>query len=775
MRISAAISRQEAPRREADRIVRTVCSPNCTGSCGIKTHVRDDRIIRVEPADFPEPEYRRICLKGIAMAMQRVDHPDRIRYPLRRKGPRGCGEWERMSWDEALDHLAGRLAGIASEYGSRANSWISMTGNYGIIAMMLSSRVANCLGGTAFTNLGLMGDLGANMGFLPALGVHQEAHDWPDISGSRLIVLFGKNMAETEHSDMHFLFDAIEKGACVVVVDPRYSRTASKAHQWISLRPGTDAALVLGMLNVIVREGLFDEEYVKLYTNAPFLVRTDNGKLLREHDLVRDGGDGFMVLEGATERVVPALLCPTPKLRGSVTVSCGNGTPLACRTAFDVMLDLWRNYTPGRAAWLCEVPAEVIEQLARNYATTRPASLWVGQGSQRYYHGHLAYRAAITLAALCGNIGRRHAGVSWGGGTLLRMILGTPQGWLCPGGRRGATYPGTRMFDIIATGRPYPIKSLWVHNYGFGTQSPRRRQFIGQILPQLELFVVSEQMMTEAARHADFVLPTTSYYEDEADLVGSWNNRYIQLRAPAIPPIGESRTDWQIFKELCIRMGHGEGWEMSAEESCEYILRHCEDPLVSSVDWQELKEKGVALAGAASPRVPFADLKFPTPSGRIELYTEQLKDFDQAVLVFKEPLESNRRPKAREYPLTLMTTHQMHTVHGQHVMLPWIRELLPGPRLEMNPVDAAPRSIAEGDMVAVYNDRGRLRVRATLTEAIKPGAVNLPQGWWPKDFAEGHYSDLSHVTPNPVQEAILETNFPPFDNLVEIRKEGGRP
>jgi molybdopterin-containing oxidoreductase family molybdopterin binding subunit len=172
---------------EPDKVVRTVCSPNCTCSCGINVFVKDEKILKVEPADFPDNRYRRICLKGIANALQRVYHPDRIKYPMRRKGERGEGRWERISWDEAFDYLAEKLTGISMKYGPEANSWMSMTGNYGIIAMTVSMRIANCLGGTFFTNMGIMGDLAANMGFFPTLGVQQEAHEWTEMIGSKFI------------------------------------------------------------------------------------------------------------------------------------------------------------------------------------------------------------------------------------------------------------------------------------------------------------------------------------------------------------------------------------------------------------------------------------------------------------------------------------------------------------------------------------------------------------------------------------------------------------
>ena len=746
-----------------DRIVRSVCSPNCTGSCGINVHVKDGKMLKVEPADFPDPRYRRICLKGISMAMQRVDHEGRIRYPMLRKGERGGGEWQRLSWDDAFDYVAGKLDGIAKRYGPESNAWISMTGNYGILSMMLSSRVANSLGGTAFSNLGLMGDLGANMGFLPTLGVHQESNEWPDIVDSKLIILFGKNIADTAHSDIHFMFEAMEKGARVVSIDPRFSRTSTKADQWIPIRPGTDAAMILGMMQVIIDSNLHAADYLRQHSNSAYLVREDDGSLLRicGDCAVLDENTGLPAIAGSTP--VPAL-----DWRGSVMLP--GGDEVAVRTGFNVLRESLRDYTPEKASALCDVPAETIRSLALEYARTDPASLWIGQGTQRYYNGHQSFRALITLGAICGNIGKRHAGVSWGGGSLLRLIFATPASWLMPGGRTGRVYPGTRMHEIISSGAPYPIKSLWAHNYGFGTQAPRRNRFIREALPQLDLFAVSELVWTQAAQLADIVLPATSYYEEEADVVASWNNMYVQLRTRAIDPVGEAKPDWDIFKGVCERLGQGEHWRMSAMEACEQIVREATDPCIRDMSWEELREKGVTRAAMPSPHVPFADLKFPTPSGHIEVYTESLVQHGQGVPTFEEPLEGNRREKARRYPLTFMSNHSMYSANATHMILPWIREVAPEPRVEMHPHDAAARGLQDADPIRIYNDRGAFVAHVHVTEGIKPGALNLSQGWWPEHFISGHYSDLTQMPLNAAQETILESNYPVYDCLVEVER-----
>ena len=757
-------------KQKPDRVVRTVCSPNCTGSCAINAYVKDGRLLKIEPADFPDERYKRICLKGISMAMQRIEHADRVRYPMRRRGERGGGQWERISWDEAFGYLAEKLTDIAKRHGPQANSWISMTGNYGVMAQMLSSRVANCLGGTAFTNLGIMGDLGANMGYLPALGVHQEANEWPDVVGCKLIILFGKNIADTAHSDMHFLFDAIEQGARVVSVDPRYSRTSAKADQWISIRPGTDTVMIMAMIKVILDEGLHDAEYLKRYSNLPFLVRSDDKQCLRMRDLDAAAGDDFVVIDAGSGKPAAAHVDRDCELSWQGEVRLADGSGVYCRTGFAALRAGCDEYTLAHAEAVTEVPQQVIRDLAREYARVAPASLWIGQGTQRYYNGHQVYRALITLGAITGNIGKRHAGVNWGGGSLLRLIFAIPDEWLAPGGKIGRVYPGTRIHEIIGSGEPYPVKSLWTHNYGFGTQTPQRRHFFERVLPQLELFVVSELMMTEAAQYADIVLPVTSYYEEEADLVGSWNNMYVQLRTQAIDRVGEAKPDWEIFKGVCERMGQGDGWRMSALESVRFILERSKDPIFSSIDWEMLRRDGVVRAAIDSPHIPFKEMRFATPSGRIELYTEKLAGHGQELPGYVEPIEGNRRDRAAQFPLTLMTNHSMHSVNAQHTILPWIREVSPGPRVDINPSDAAARGIADGDAIKVFNDRGFFKVRANVTEGIRSGALNLPQGWWPKDFIEGHYSDVMHMPLNPAQEAILESNYPIFDCLVEVEK-----
>lgn len=754
-----------------DRIVRTVCSPNCSGTCGVNAFVKDDRILKIEPAAYPDPGFERICLKGMAMAMQRIHHPDRLTYPLKRVGARGEGRFEPISWGEAFDTLAGELQRIGAQHGFEACAWMTMSGNYGFKATTSPERMANCLGGTVLTHGGMMGDLACAMGYLPVLGVGSTCNDLADLRHAKLIVIFGRNAADTDHSEMRFLFDAMEAGARVVMIDPRHSRTAAKADEWISLRAGTDGALVLGMIQAIIEAGLHDRAFLVRHTNAAYLVRGDTGALLRERDLVSSGSEAFMVWDAALAAACAANESCEPLLDASPEMTLANGLRVHCHTGWSLMRERWASFTPERAAAICEVPAATIRRLALEYASTSPAWIWAGAGPQRYANGHLAHRAYVTLGALTGNIGKPYAGVNCLDGAHMRLTFNAPREWLAPGGARGRTLPGVHMREIIASGEPYPIKSLWLTAYGFASQSPSLQRFVAEALPRLDLFVVTEQLMTEAARYADLVLPCVSCYEDELDLVAGGEHWYLQLRRRAISPVGESKNDYDIFRGVLDRMKRAEHWQMREEEICRFVLEHHADPAIRAVDWEELKAKGVVRVEIPRPHVPFADLRFPTPSGRIELYTESLGRFGEEILDYREPLESARTNLARKYPLTLLSPKHVHSTHSQHTMLPWIRELLPEARLEIHPRDAAERGIGDGDLVRIFNERGTLCTRALVSEAVRPGLVSVPQGFWREHFAAGHPGDLGQIVRSPVQDAIIETNYPVWDVLVQVAKE----
>lgn len=774
-----------------DKVARSVCAPNCVGSCGINAYVKDDTIVKIEPAEFPDNRYHRMCLRGVSNAMQRVYSPDRVKYPMKRVGERGSGEFERISWEAAIELIHENMQKNIDAYGPTANAFLGMTGNYGVFPQIIDGLLAATYDGTQFTNFGIMGDNGCNMGFLPPLGVQQDASAWEDLIGSKAIIMFGCNYAETSMQEMHFVFDAQEAGSKLVVVDPRFSRTAAKADWWIPIRPGTDAALALGMMSHIVAQGKHDQEYVRTYTNGAFLVDAATKKLVRD-------GENYLVWDEKANKAVPVAALPdklkpaypsvavtgdvpevakvpeTAALLGSYSLSVG-GADVAAKPAFQLLVDSLAAYTPELASAICDVPAEDIVRLAELYVNETPASLRVSQGTNRYWNGHLPTRALIQLAGITGNVGKPHANINWAGGTLMRILFSLAPTAVTPReGHKASPLPGSQWYDIVATQQPYPVKMLWTHNYGWGTQGPDRNRMIKDVLPQLDFIVVSEQVMTPGASYADLVLPVTSYYEEPFELLTSWSNMYVQVREQAISQQWEAKTDYQVAQMLAEKFGILEEteWKLDIEEyGRKHILGESLAPEFSTIDFDELMEKKVVRANYPENYVAFESMRFQTPSGKIELYTEDLIDFGEELACHYEPLEGIRNELAGRYPLTFMNCRTVYTTHSQHVQLPWIREVAPEPWLEISPPDAEARGIASGDVVEVFNDRGSYQVKALVTSEIKPGCLNQRQGWWPKDFpGETHYSSLIQITLNPAQDAISETNFAPCDNLVEVKK-----
>jgi molybdopterin-containing oxidoreductase family molybdopterin binding subunit len=757
-----------------DRVIKTVCSPNCFGTCLLNVSVKDDRIIKVEPAAYPDPGFERICVKGIAMATERIHHPKRLRNPMIRAGARGENRWLEASWDDAYGYIAERIERVAARDGWKANAWLGMTGNYGARARRSKDRIANTLGGTLFTDLGLMGDLASLQGSITTLGTFA-SNESKDIVNAKYLLFAGRNTADTGHSEMKFVFDALERGAKLVVIDPRFSRTAAKADTWIALRPGSDTALVLGMMHVIISKGLMDEAFVSSHTNGPLLVDESTGALIRTRDLAPLASESFMVWDDAVGRAVPLRSAIMPRLRGSVDLFAEDGTHIRARTAFDLQWNEIRKFTPQVAAEICNILPESIEQLAIEYATADPAWLYISQGIGRYQTGHTQTRAYIALAAICGNIGKPFAGASLVDGPYLRLVKNLSPEWMTPTGTETHSLPGTRMMEAIIDDDPYPVRSLWLDTYGFATQGPLFKRFVQEALPKLDLFVINEQMLTPAVEYADVALPVVSYYEDDWELVGGGDIWYMMLRRRAINPVGTSRNDYEIYKGICERLGKGEHWQMSLEETAHLMLRTNADPLIRAIDWETLKRDKVARVprpltdSADQIYTPFSDLRFETPSGKIELYQEQFRDIGEAIIAHKEPAASKRRDSNKRFPLQLMTYKHVHSAHSTHTILDGVRELRKGPELEIYYKDAQARNIESGDEVIVFNDRGQFRVKAKLVDTLVAGLVALAQGWWHADYPEGHPSDLGHLDKSEYQSRLSETNYAVFDISVDVR------
>lgn len=743
------------------KLVRTVCDPNCHASprCGITAHVSDGRITKIEPGGFPLPEYdRRICAMGMARLEQQY-HRDRLRYPLKRSGGRGAGAWQRISWDEAFDIVAERLRAISEKFGSRSLAFFAGSGAAGVLTKGSVQRFAAAVGGTAHRAGGV--DYGVPKGLEYMFGVPASTyfrpggHEFADAVNSRMILIWGGNGADTRLVDFHFVLEAQHRGAKLVCIDPNRSATAQRADQWVSPRPGTDTALALSLLNEIIENQQHDQPFLQLRTNAPFLVRRDNGEFLR------DANSSFMVWDAFSQRAVPASATATSALIGHYRIELEGGKLVDCAPAFELLRALAASYPAERAAKITEVDAATIRQLAREFATSKPASIRIGYGVDRWYHCDYTARAAGTLVAATGNIGIPGGGISVHDGTYPAPL--NLNSFRAPDGREAATLDIIGLTQAIEHGEPYPVRALWLSASNmFNQTAANRTRAMSEVVPKLEFIVVVDQFLTDTAAVADIVLPAASIFEKN-DLVAGM---FLQLQRQAVKPEGECKADFDIVAGIAERMGLGRYFDRPPEDYLREMIE-TNRSLLRGITLERLQhEDAILLNRPPKPYVAFSDFKFKTASGRIELYKEELVKHGADLPRYREPIEASpENPLQRRFPLTLMFSHSRHRIHSSFANLDMMKQHEPEPTVELNPVDAERRQLMAHQLVRVRNERGSVCLRCRINPNLKPGVVVISEGSWVKDFLAGDPYSLTHERVSATSE-----NYAFFDTLVDVEQ-----
>lgn len=686
----------------AEQTIMTTCSSHCGGTCILKAHVKDGKVTRIETDDGPDPQFR-ACLKARAYR-QRVYAPDRLQYPLKRVGERGKGQFERVSWDEALGAVAEQLKRVRATYGSASVLFLQSGGDvnwlhsYKVIDRLL------CMSGGCTRTWGLVSYEGALFSSIASYGEAAACPGRDDLLNSRFILLWGcdpsSSVANTNH--IWYLAQAREKGIKIVAVDPRYHDSAAvAAEQWVPIRPGTDAAVLLAMAYVIISEHLQDKRFIDTYT-----VGFDK---YADHVLGKDDG--------------------TAK-------------------------------TPAWAETITGIPAATIASLAREFATRKPAALISGIGPGRTAYGEQYHRAATALAAITGNVGvhgGEPAARSWdsiyngypfqlgrgisSGGNPVEAGAPPRQYSITGGGARmgtsGARIHITSAPDAILKGKaggyPADIKLAYLVNINYLNQTANLNKTV-EAFKKLEFVVVQEQFMTATAKFADIVLPTNTFFERN-DFTAGGGTPFYGAMNKIVPSLYESKSHLEIGIALAAKMGLKDFNDKTEEEWLRGIAKA--GPFK---DYDSFKKEGSYKVPLAEPFVTFKEQiddpkghPFPTPSGRIELFCQRLADMHHPeippVPKYIEAWEGVNDPLARKYPLQLITTHSRMRAHTQFHNIPWIRELAPH-AVTINARDAKARNIKDGDTVRVFNDRGQMALPARVNERIMPGVVEVPQGAW---------------------------------------------
>ncbi len=665
--------------------------------------VEDGRATKIQ-GDPAHPMTRGFLCAKVAKYLDRVYSPDRVLYPMRRVTPKGpvagltslagrtkasvptrapdaSATWQRISWEEALDEIATRFRAIIAEFGSEAILPYSYGGTLGALnSASMDRRFFGRLGASqleraicsAAGEAGLLSVLGVKLGTEP----EQFAH-------SRYIIAWASNIHGNNVHLWPFIVEARRKGAKLVVIDPYRTRTAACADWYLPINPGTDGALALAMMHVIISEGLHDADYVAKYT-----------------------------------------------------------------LGFDELCEKVKTYPPERVAQWTGIAADDIRKLAREYATARPSVIRLNYGVQRSEGGGMATRAIAMLPCIIG---------SWkqvGGGLQLSTSgsFGLNKDALARPDLKADRLDHTpRTINMVELGKALntlnhpPVKALFVYSSNPAAVCPNHNEVVRGLKREDLFTVVHEQFFTDTTDYADIVLPATTFFEHK-DLQAAYGHYYLQVSQQAIAPLGECRSNVELFRALARRMGFDDtGFGDSVDELIDQALASS-NPWLQGITRQRLEREnqvrlnfsasgpllpdGATGSSSATPFLPFAQGNFRTPSGKAELYSEAIKAQGlDPVAEFIPSAESRSGADQQTFPLELLARKADNFLNSTFSNQPSVQQMEETNLLEMHSVDAQARGIANGETVRVYNGRGEIFLQARVDGAVRPGVVAARLNW----------------------------------------------
>jgi len=673
-------------RKQDTKIVKSICTIDHE-TCGVLVHVKDGRVVKIEgDPDFPQNEGA-MCPKGLSY-IQAIYHPDRIKYPMKRGGERGEGKWQRISWDEALDTIASKIKQAKEEYGPESIALSicdGLRGNelaaYGFMHALGSPMICGtdahyCFRPQANADMATFG-----MGnFITS----EKSQGGPEFEQSKCMLIWGANPFQCHMTIGRNIIKGLKNGAKLIVVDPRFTNLAAKADLWLQVRPATDGALALGMLNYIIEEGLYDKEFVNKYCFG-----------------------------------------------------------------FDQLKERVKEYPLKKVSEITWVPEENIRQAAIMYATLKPAAVSTRMGLNMHTNAIQTLRAVDLLIALTGNIDVK-------GGNILaipesdlpyipwwRVELSTrlsPQEMeKAPGVKDWPMFYGHNacifsqsyppfFFDMLLTGKPYKTRVLLCLNDPvMGLQDSKRMR---EAIKNVDFVVKNDLFISPTANLADILLPAASYLERD-EIHTMFYTGFIAVAGKAIKPIGECRDEKEIFIELAMRLGIELPFPMkSVKEFLDWRLKP------SGMTFDEAKEKGIIEIPFQYKKYGKEGFKFPTETGKIELYSKRFEKYGYDPLPYYEepPVSPYSTPELLErYPLILISGARTNLLyHSAGRQIPWLRELFPEPILEVHPDTAEKLGIHDEDWVWIETSQkeGRIKQKARLTLGIHPKVVHARSHWW---------------------------------------------
>ncbi|WP_409304334.1 molybdopterin oxidoreductase family protein [Peribacillus sp. SCS-155] len=636
---------------QPDGIFQSVCSLDCPDQCGLLLHKKDGKIIKVEGDPSHPVTKGNICNKVRNMTA-RINDPKRLKYPLKRVGPKGSGSFERISWKEAIDTITANWNELIEQHGPESILPYSFYGNMGNLsaegmdrrffyrlgASQLERTICNAAGTTGYKYT-----MGAALGTDPEATIH-----------TKLFIFWGVNAVSTNMHQVAIAQQARKNGAKIVVIDVHKNQTGRWADWFIPVLPGTDAALALGIMHILFAESLTDEEFLKNYT-----VGAED---LREHV---------------------------------------------------------KQYAPDSVSKITGVPAEDIYKLARMYAQTSPSMIRIGNGLQHHDNGGMCIRTIACLPALTGQWLVEGGGAMKGNSAFLAHNAAALQR---PDLLKNKN---TRVINMNALGKALmdeekPVRSLFVYSSNPAVIAPNANK-VREGLMRDDLFtVVHDLFLTETAQYADIVLPATSSFET-TDFFASYWHHYMQIQLPVTQPFEEAKSNADVFRLLAEGMGFAEqAFKDSDEDMIRQALDNPSNPYLEGITYESLLENQFVKAKAK----PIFPGKLPTPSGKIELYSERmLRDGYDPLPTYREIETDSDLPFLFIPAPNHNFLNSTFSNNDKHVSLE--KE----PKLHMNSDDALKLGVQDGDMVRIWNGRGECELKAAVGDNVLQGVL-VSQGLW---------------------------------------------
>jgi anaerobic selenocysteine-containing dehydrogenase len=709
-----SMGRNQLERYQSDpdiKIVTGVCPHDCPDSCSWQVAVERSSGHAMDIWGHPDhPVTAGMLCTKVDRYLERTYHRERLTTPLKRIGPKGRGEFAPVTWEEALSAIASKWKATIVEHGAEAVLPYSYAGTMGLLqGEGMAQRFFNRMGASrlARTICSSAGGEGYSYTVGATVGIEPEA-----FAHAALILVWGSNTLTSNIHLWPFIQRARANGARLIVIDPVRTRTARQADEWFAIRPGTDGALALALMHVIIAEDLHDADYVVRHT-----------------------------------------------------------------LGFDALAGRVAAWTPERAESITGIAAQRIRDLARTYATTRPAAIRLNYGMQRHRGGGMAARTIACLPALVGAWRDHGGGAQLSTSGYFRHFdltsLQRPDLLHAPlQGRTPRTLNMNRLGDALSLDpariaaahhhpRPVdaipdldsagpPVKALVVYNCNPAAVSPDQ----GTVLEGLrrdDLFtVVLEHFQTDTADYADYVLPATTQLE-HWDILKPYGHLNLALNQPAIAPVGESLPNSEIFRRLAVAMDYTEDCFRQSDEE---ILREFVDsqthPVFDGISWRKLLQEGFARLNLPSPLLPFSEGNFPTPSGKCEFYSRRMaEDGYDPLPAYSEP--GWRQQTGQEDALICISPPAHSFLNSTFANVDRFRTREKTPCVHIHPDDAAQRSIQDRAKVRVWNELGEVQLDARVDSGLMPGTLLVPGIWWAKFCPDGR--NVNQLTPQ--QEADM--------------------